>query len=120
VPVAPDPKTPLNELSSFMKIMDYMAAAKPVVAFDLVETRVSAGEAGLYAVPDDVHDFAAKMSELLDDAERRVAMGQIGRRRIEQSLSWTHQEPLLLGTYDYVLGPAMATSLADQREANRS
>jgi len=118
--VAPDPKTPLNELSSFMKIMDYMAAAKPVVAFDLVETRVSAGEAGLYAVPDDVHDFAAKMSELLDDAERRAAMGQIGRRRIEQSLSWTHQEPLLLGTYDYVLGPAMATSLADQREANRS
>ncbi len=102
--VAPDPKTPLNELSSFMKIMDYMAAAKPIVAFDLVETRVSAGPAALYAVADDVNDFAAKMSELMDDPDRRLEMGQTGRRRIEESLSWTHQEPLLLEAYSYLLG----------------
>jgi glycosyltransferase involved in cell wall biosynthesis len=100
--VAPDPKTPLNEVSSFMKIMDYMAVARPIVAFDLAETRVSAGDAALYAAPDDVDDFAAKISELLDDPQEREELGQIGRRRIEESLSWTHQEAALLAAYEVV------------------
>lgn len=101
--VAPDPKTPLNEVSSFMKIMDYMAVERPIVAFDLAETRVSAGESALYAVPDDIKDLAEKISQLLDDPARCASMGRIGRERIENGFSWRHQEALLLSAYEAIL-----------------
>ena len=111
--VAPDPKTPLNEVSSFMKIMDYMAVERPVVAFDLVETRVSAGEAALYAEPDNVADLADKISQLLDDPAMRSEMGRIGRERIEHGYSWKHQETRLLAAYDFVLPLGDREQLAD-------
>ena len=43
VGISPDPKNPLNDLSTMNKTMEYMAFELPVVAFDLRETRVSAG-----------------------------------------------------------------------------
>ena len=42
VGLSPDPKNPLNDLSTMNKSMEYMAFELPVVAFDLRETRVSA------------------------------------------------------------------------------
>jgi glycosyltransferase involved in cell wall biosynthesis len=81
------------------KIMEYMALAKPVVQFDLTEGRRTAGEASLYARPDDPVDLAANLVALLDDAPRRAYMGRYGRARIEQSLEWRHQAPRLLAAY---------------------
>lgn len=98
--VAPDPATPLNQVSSFMKIMDYMAVAKPIVAFDLPETKVSAQEAALYAQPNDVIDFAGKIEELLADPSRRAEMGAYGRERVEKQLSWDHSKAILLSAYE--------------------
>ena len=40
--LSPDPKNPLNDVSTMNKTMEYMAFELPVVAFDLMETRVSA------------------------------------------------------------------------------
>lgn len=101
--VAPDPKTPLNEKSSFLKVTDYMVAGRPTVAFDLPETRVSAADTALYAIPDDVADLAERIVELLDDPDRRERMGRQARERIEQTLSWPHQEPALLELYGKLL-----------------
>ncbi len=56
--LSPDPKNPLNDVSTMNKTMEYMAFELPVVAFDLRETRVSAGDAGVYVTPNDVHDYA--------------------------------------------------------------
>ena len=42
--LCPDPMNPLNDLSTMNKTMEYMAFGLPVVAFDLRETRVSAGD----------------------------------------------------------------------------
>ena len=39
--LCPDLKTPLNDVSTMNKTMEYMAYALPSVSFDLVETRVS-------------------------------------------------------------------------------
>ena len=97
--VAPDPKDPLNDLSSMNKVVEYMALAKSLVAFDLREARRSAGEAALYAVPNDTADFGNKIVELLDAPERRRAMGEIGRQRFESVLAWEHQKDALLGLY---------------------
>ena len=49
--VDPDPSSPLNDVSTWIKIMEYMAYAKPIVSFDLKETRFSAGEAAVYVKP---------------------------------------------------------------------
>ena len=40
------------------KTMEYMAFGLPVVAFDLNETRVSAGDAAVYATPNEVDELA--------------------------------------------------------------
>jgi glycosyltransferase involved in cell wall biosynthesis len=99
VGISPDPLNPLNDLSTMNKTMEYMAFGLPVVAFDLRETRVSAGEAAVYATPNDVDELARLLVELLDDGPRRLAMGAAGRRRVESELAWDHQAPRYLAVY---------------------
>jgi glycosyltransferase involved in cell wall biosynthesis len=100
--LAPDPRNPLNDVSTMNKIMEYMAMARPVVSFDLVEARVSAGDAAVYARPNDVSEFASLVSDLLDDPERRAAMGEIGVERVSGPLSWANSEKELLAAYEWV------------------
>jgi glycosyltransferase involved in cell wall biosynthesis len=77
-----------------------MAFGLPVVAFDLKETRVSAGEAASYLPSGDVAAYAKEILELLDNPERREAMGQLGRLRIEDELGWPYQREAYVGVYD--------------------
>jgi glycosyltransferase involved in cell wall biosynthesis len=99
----PDPRNPLNEVSTMNKTMEYMAMGKPVVSFALKETIYSAGEASLYAEPNDVTDFGRKILELLDDPTRRARMGDYGLKRVHERLAWSHSEPLLLQAYSRAL-----------------
>ncbi len=97
--VNPDKKMPYNDKSTMNKIMEYMAMSKPIVQFDLMEGRRSAGEASLYAEGNNSVDFAEKMVELLADPELRERMGKIGLQRMEDVLEWRHQIPKLLKAY---------------------
>lgn len=109
--LAPDPKSPLNDLSSMVKLSEYMAMSKPIVSFDLAESRISAGEAALFAADGDRAGFARLVSELLDDPAQRATMGAAGRRRAEDFLAWEHQERSLLAAYAraLALGPTRET-----------
>ena len=78
VGLSPDPKNPLNDVSTMNKTLEYMAFELPVAAFDLLETRVSAGEAAMYAVPNLVESFAKVIVDLIDDEPRRKEMGRSG------------------------------------------
>jgi glycosyltransferase involved in cell wall biosynthesis len=98
--VQPDPFNPLNDKSTMNKVMEYMALEKPVVAFDLTETRVSCGEAALYAETNSVTDLAEKIIELAEDQELRLEMGQQGRKRVEEKLAWPYSVPKLLAAYE--------------------
>jgi glycosyltransferase involved in cell wall biosynthesis len=98
--LAPDPKNPLNNLSTMNKIVEYMSLSRPIVSYDLREARVSAGEAALYAEANDVGDFARCIGMLLDSQESREDMGAAGRRRVEGDLSWTRSEEALLAAYE--------------------
>lgn len=109
----PDPLNPLNDVSTMNKVMEYMALAKPVVAFDLVETRVSCGEAALYAKENTPEALAREILRLADDFELRRKMGLVGRRRIEETLAWKYSEEPLLRLYRDVLGlPTVKTEPA--------
>ena len=100
--VNPDRVNAMNDKSTMNKIMEYMALAKPIVQFELSEGRVSAGEASLYARPNDPKDMAAQIVALIDDPARRQAMGTYGRERVQDALSWDHEAPKLLAAYDAV------------------
>jgi glycosyltransferase involved in cell wall biosynthesis len=99
VGLSPDPKNPLNDVSTMNKTMEYMAYELPVVAFDLRETRVSADEAAVYVTPNDVHEYARAIVALMDDDSARVQMGKLGRTRVEQELAWSYQQRAYLGVY---------------------
>jgi glycosyltransferase involved in cell wall biosynthesis len=110
--LAPDPKSPLNDVSSMVEISEYMAMSRAVVSFDLMESRAAAGEAAVYAADGDVAGFAELVDELLDEPARREAMGALGRARAESVLAWEHQERALLAAYDRALGTAAVVDRA--------
>jgi glycosyltransferase involved in cell wall biosynthesis len=100
--VQPDPKNPLNDISTMNKVMEYMALGKPVVSYDLVETRYSGGECALYAVPNSVEDLSNKIMILAENEELRIEMGKKGRNRVESSLEWRYSEKNLIDLYRMV------------------
>jgi glycosyltransferase involved in cell wall biosynthesis len=99
VGLSPDPKNPLNDVSTMNKTMEYMAFELPVVAFDLRETRVSAGDAGTYVTPNHVGEYAKAIADLMDDEPRRSLLGKRGRARVEEELAWSHQQRAYLDVY---------------------
>lgn len=103
--IEPAPPSPLNDVSTMMKIAEYMAASRAIVAQGLRESRLTAGEAALYADAHDVGSFAACIEQLLDDPARREAMGRTGRERVEREFSWEHSERNLLAAYASALDP---------------
>jgi glycosyltransferase involved in cell wall biosynthesis len=103
--VNPDRPCPMNDMSTMIKIMEYMALAKPIVQFDLKEGRFSAQEASLYCNGEDrVTDFAGKILWLLDHPEERQRMGELGRRRVENELAWDYSVGSLLAAYEKACG----------------
>jgi len=102
VGLVPDPQNGLNEYSTMIKTMEYMALGKPIVAFDLAETRYSAQDGALYAKPNLVEDFASKIETLLNDDALRLRMGAIGRKCVEEALSWDVTQNNLLLAYEKI------------------
>lgn len=112
--LSPDPPNPLNDVSTMNKTMEYMAFGLPVVAFDLRETRVSAGDAAVYVAGDDVAEYARAIAALLDDAPRRAAMGIAARHRVETVLAWPTQARAYLSVYEPLLASAARGALEAQ------
>lgn len=113
VALSPDPLNPLNDVSTMNKTMEYMAFGVPVAAFDLRETRVSAGEAATYVQPNDVKAYALAIVDLVDDPAARAEMGRLGRERVEQHLAWEHQQAGYVRVFDELVGrktPAVAAA----------
>jgi len=79
--------------------MEYMACAKPIVSFDLIESRRSAGDAATYVKQDDPTCLAEAIQELLDNPERRSQMGELGYVRLRTELDWSNSKRNLLNAY---------------------
>lgn len=102
VGLCPDLKTPLNDVSTMNKTMEYMAYALPSVSFDLVETRVSGEDACLYVPSGDTGAFTDAVERILDDPELRIALARRARRRVSQVLDWKPQAEAYVSVYDRI------------------
>lgn len=83
------PKVPLASGYSPLKLYEYMASGRPVVAsrvrgFEVLER----AEAGVLVTPNDAGAFAAALVELLGDPTRRTRMGENGRVEVVENHSW--------------------------------
>jgi glycosyltransferase involved in cell wall biosynthesis len=104
----PDPKNPLNDVSTMNKVLEYMACGRPIVAYDLREHRFSAGEGALYAEPNRIEDLAARIEQLLDDPALRERLGAMNRQRFLERMAWEHSAGELIAAYDRLCTPTTA------------
>ena len=95
----PNPSSPLNDVSTWIKVMEYMALGKPMVSFDLKETRTSAERAALYVAPNNEADFAKAIVRLMDDPDERRRMGEFGKARVKSDLGWQVTSQNLVKAY---------------------
>lgn len=114
--VDPDPSSPLNDVSTWIKIMEYMALGKPIVSFDLAETRFTAQEAAIYVTPNNEKEFAKAIVKLMDNPAQRAQMGAFGYKRIKNELAWHHVSRNLLSAYDTLLhrSPENPTTITNE------
>jgi glycosyltransferase involved in cell wall biosynthesis len=115
--IDPNPSNPLNDHSTWIKVMEYMSMSKPMVCFDLKETHYSAQEAALYVQPNNEEDYAKAIITLIDNPELRKKMGEYGRQRIINELSWDKVSEKLLNAYKYLLPNKIPTNLKVSKDS---
>ena len=95
----PAPGTELNQGSTMIKVAEYMGCGRPVVAYDLRETRRTAGAAALYAPCGERQAFIDLICDLVRDGERRLRLGSLARQRALE-LTWERSEQALRAVYE--------------------
>ncbi len=87
-------------------ILEYMAAARPVVVTDVGGARevVSEGETGYLVASGDDAAMADRLISLLRDPERARMMGEKGRRAVEEKFSCEAQLARTEALYERLLG----------------
>jgi glycosyltransferase involved in cell wall biosynthesis len=101
--LAPEPPTAFNSHSTITKIAEYMAMGRPIVSFDLKETRYTAENAAVYVAEPSGAAMATVLVELLENPGQREVMARAGMARARATLSWERQEPELLRAYQLAL-----------------
>lgn len=97
----PAPPTDVNNRSTMIKIAEYLALGKPVVAYDLLETRRTAGDAALLIPAGDEVRFTDAILALAGDERLRLGLSAAARERAAE-LVWPKSEEALLAVYEDV------------------
>ena len=98
------PDNEANRKSTFIKVMEYMLSGKPVIAFDLDETRFTVEKAGVLVEPNNLMHFANAIQELIENPSKRRWLGQMARSRILDGLNWSNASKEMIRAYEYVGG----------------
>jgi len=116
VGLSPDPYTRQNDLSTMIKIMEYMSHGLPIVSFNLKENRYSASNAAVYCEGYDYREFGVKILSLLCDPAVRQAMRAAGLERYRSDFNWTNSTTSLVQTYERILGMMNGVNLQKPEE----
>jgi len=113
--VDPAPCNELNHTSTMIKIAEYLAAGKPIVAFELRETRRTARNAALYAASGDTEQFASLVARIATDPPLAEQLAAQARLRSPELL-WKHSAERLLDAYALLAGGGDYRAAGDRRE----
>jgi glycosyltransferase involved in cell wall biosynthesis len=115
VAVSPDLANAFTRLSTMTKVSEYIAHGLAVVAADLPENRVTAGDAAHYFAPGDVASLTAAIEALLLHPEERAELSTLARQRAPL-LAWTNSAERLIAAYRWLLDggpPVQGSQLAE-------
>lgn len=102
--VSRDPPTPFSDLSSMVKILDYMAIGRGCLAFELTETKRLGGDAVRFAPSAGAEGLATALREVLRQPKEALLLGELGRQRIDAlRLNWERSGALLVDAYEALL-----------------
>jgi len=84
-----------------IKLFEYMACGKPVVASNFPEIArvIKEADCGILVDPTDVDEIVDAILYLLEHPEEAKRMGENGRRAVEEKYSWDKMEEKLLELY---------------------
>jgi glycosyltransferase involved in cell wall biosynthesis len=113
IAVEPCHSNPFNDASTMVKVMDYLAMGKPIVAYDLPEHRVTAGEAGVFVSPKGgAEGLGDAIQRLAGDPERRKALGTAALARLPSAgLTYADTQRALLAAYRHACDIGRAKGL---------
>lgn len=104
VGINPDLRTPLNDVSTMNKTLEYMAYGLTAVSFDLTETKVTGGDTLLYVPSGDIPAMADEVEKLVADPDLRVRLSMDARRRVVELFDWSGQAAVYGGVFDDLTG----------------
>jgi glycosyltransferase involved in cell wall biosynthesis len=101
ITVCPDPPTPFNDVSTMVKVLDSLVIGRPVVGFDLQETRRLVGGGGLIVDEPTAGALARALIDLLrrPDEVRRLAAIAAGRPDVLR-MGWAFSATALVEAYE--------------------
>ena len=99
-----------------IKLLNYMAAGLPVVAFSGSAAPVEHGVTGILVPPQDIEAFAAAMLKLLDDQDLCSRMGIEARKIAQRDYSWNEIASLIEARYYQLLGISPSIVLSEDKE----
>lgn len=95
--------TPVTACKSPLKLAEYLAAGKAIVASEVGEVRRMIGEAGVVVPPGDAEALADGVLRLLRNPEERCRLGRLARERSVAQLTWLHSAQRLANAYEAAL-----------------
>ncbi len=104
--VNPDKPCEMNDISTMIKIMEYMALGKPIVQFDLKEGRFSARKRPFMPTTKSSTRISQRRSSgCWTILTTRNAWVSSDARRVERELAWDYSVQTLLAAYRRALAP---------------
>ena len=97
--------------ASPMKIVEYMAMGKAVIApaMDNIRDLIEDGLTGILVEPDRADALAAALLELVNDAPRRRALGEDARRAVLERFNWRRNARCIADSAQALIRTAAAT-----------
>lgn len=93
----------ITQCKSPLKIAEYLASGKPIVASDVGEVKCMLGGAGILTIPGDSEDLARGIKKLLDDEPLKKTLAKKARQRAEDLYNWKTTAENLLNIYSVAL-----------------
>lgn len=94
----------ITRCKSPLKIAEYLASGKPIVASDVGEVKKMVGAGGILTMPGNAHSLADAIIQLLSDEQLRIRLGKEARKRAQEKYNWAVTAENLLNAYKLALG----------------